>query len=180
MIFQFWLLAKFGNSYTSSNFIFWVCSLALRILSGDFFSFFLTKSKMVDKMYLCHDVQSWHKYILVTIIKMIGCSFQYYKAKRWASYVDKTCQIKGVLIRNGEWFSLIQVFWLLNLCEARGDASFAIQANLVYIFETLTDKKLVAIKMKCTCMCLSPDSVLTLHDAVNATLRYQIDICHFV
>ena len=29
------------------------------------------------------------------------------------------------------YFYIINVFWLLNLCEAGGDASFAPQANLV-------------------------------------------------
>ena len=30
------------------------------------------------------------------------------------------------------YFSIINVVWLLNLCGAGGDASFAPQANLVY------------------------------------------------
>ena len=30
------------------------------------------------------------------------------------------------------YFSIINVFWLLNICGAGGDASFAPQANLAY------------------------------------------------
>ena len=40
-------------------------------------------------------------------------------------------KIKGFLIKNGEWFSIIDVFWLPNLCGVGGDASFAPQADLV-------------------------------------------------
>ena len=64
--------------------------------------------------------------ILVNILKMVKYNF-YTTIKQNGGHhnVDKTCQIKGFLIKNGEWFSIIDVRWLPNLCGAGGEASFA-------------------------------------------------------
>ena len=45
------------------------------------------------------------------------------------------------------YFSIINVFWLLNLCGAGGDASFAPQANLVFVVVLYRDIQFVSVHL---------------------------------
>ena len=108
----------------SSNFIFWVCSLVLRKLSGELFSFFFQQNSRWPTYHMllswaapliCSKEATYSGHMLITFWCDSDITY-------WRGLHEKLVTVL--------YFSIINEFWLLNLCGAGGDASFAPQAYL--------------------------------------------------
>ena len=93
------------------------------------FSFFSTKFKMADESHVTLELEL-----------CLNCFTDLFKEATFSGHIRFWCDSDITFLRSLHkkfvtvlYFSIINVFWLLNLCGAGGDASFAPQANLVLI-----------------------------------------------